>query len=199
MPVGLKAPEKLLPIKGIKIGVSESNIRYSDRNDMVLMQLAGETNTAAVYTKNKYCAAPVLLCKQHQELQAPQSLLINSGNANAGTGSQGMKNAQQSCVMVANALGCDSQSVLPFSTGVIGEQLPMDAVQKGITLASANLLEDNWEAAASAIMTTDTLPKAVSQQVEIDGQLVTITGISKGSGMICPNMATMLATKALTE
>ena len=193
MPVGLNAPSSLLPVAGIKIGVAESNIRYQGRNDMVLMVLGNRATTAAVYTKNRYCAAPVSLCKEHAGAQAPQALLINSGNANAGTGSLGMTNAKLSCDMVAQAIDCNAQGVLPFSTGVIGEQLPMDAVQKGIRLAAENLIEDNWLAAASAIMTTDTLPKAVSSQVEIDGKLITITGITKGSGMICPNMATMLA------
>ena len=193
MPVGLKAPESLLPIAGLSIGVAESNIRYSGRNDLVLMSLCEGASTAAVYTKNRYCAAPVLLCKQHAATQAPQALLINAGNANAGTGTQGMLNAQQSCQMVSEAIACDTSGVLPFSTGVIGEQLPMDAVQKGIKLAAQNMSEDNWLAAANAIMTTDIVAKAISQQVEVDGQLITITGITKGSGMICPNMATMLA------
>lgn len=192
MPVGLFAPQTLLPIAGVRIGVAESNIRYQGRNDLVLMTLAQGSSVAAVYTKNRYCAAPVLLCKEHMALQSPSALLINAGNANAGTGQQGMVNAKQSCDIVAQAIGCESQSVLPFSTGVIGEQLPMDAVQKGIEIASQNLKSDNWLSAASAIMTTDTVAKAISEQVVIDGHTITITGISKGSGMICPNMATML-------
>lgn len=192
MPVGLKAPEQLLPIAGVSIGVAESNIRYSDRNDMVLMLLCEGASTAAVYTKNRYCAAPVILCKENAKVQAPQALLINAGNANAGTGTLGMQNAKLSCDMVAKAIDCNAAGVLPFSTGVIGEQLPMEAVQKGVNLASENMSEDNWLAAAHAIMTTDTVAKAVSEQVEIDGELITITGITKGSGMICPNMATML-------
>ena len=192
MPVGLKVPEKLLPVAGVNIGVAESNIRYAGRNDLVLMSLSEGTSTAAVYTKNRYCAAPVVLCKEHAEKQAPQALLINAGNANAGTGAVGMQNAKQSCEIVSQALGCNTEGVLPFSTGVIGEQLPMDAVQKGIELASENMSQDNWLAAANAIMTTDIVAKAVSKQVEINGKLITITGITKGSGMICPNMATML-------
>lgn len=192
MPVGLKAPTLLLPIAGIEIGVGQANVRYQDRDDLVVMKLAAGTTSAAVYTKNRYCAAPVTLCKEHTSQRAPQALLINSGNANAGTGSLGMQNAKLSCDLVAQAIGCETNGVLPFSTGVIGEQLPMDAMQKGIALAAENLKEDNWLAAASAIMTTDTLAKAVSQQVEIDGKTITITGMTKGSGMICPNMATML-------
>jgi len=193
MPVGLKAPSSLLAVPGIEIGVAESGIRYVDRDDLVVIKLASGTNTAAVYTKNKYCAAPVLLCKENQAIATPQALLINAGNANAGTGKQGLQNAKQSCQLIADAIDCDASEVLPFSTGVIGEQLPMDAIQKGIHLAASNLKEDNWLAAASAILTTDTLPKAVSEQIEIDGKIITITGITKGSGMICPNMATMLA------
>ena len=193
MPVGLNAPSQLMPIPGIKIGVAESNIRYQDRDDLVVMTLSEGTKTAAVYTKNRYCAAPVTLCKEHAQACSPQALLINSGNANAGTGALGMQNAKQSCELVAQAVSCDANGVLPFSTGVIGEQLPMDAIRKGIELASQNLKSDNWSAAASAIMTTDTLAKGVSEQVEIDGNVITITGITKGSGMICPNMATMLA------
>jgi len=192
MPVALTAPQTLLPVAGIKLGVAESNIRYQGRNDLVLMTLAEGTTTAAVYTQNYYCAAPVLLCKEHMSQQAPKALLINAGNANAGTGTQGMQNAKQSCDMVAQAIACNAQQVLPFSTGVIGEQLPMDAVAKGVELASQNLKNDNWMAAASAIMTTDIVAKGVSEQIEIDGKTITITGITKGSGMICPNMATML-------
>lgn len=202
MPVGLKAPENLLPVSGVKIGVAESNIRYAGRNDLVLMSLSEGTSVAAVYTKNRYCAAPVILCKEHAQKQSPQALLINAGNANAGTGALGIQNAKQSCEMVSQAIGCNATGVLPYSTGVIGEQLPMDAVQKGIELASKNMSEDNWLTAANAIMTTDIVAKAISKQVKVDGKLITITGITKGSGMICPNMATMLgyvATDAAIE
>jgi len=202
MPVGLNAPKKLLPVSGVSIGVAESNIRYAGRNDLVLMSLSEGTSTAAVYTKNLYCAAPVTLCKEHAQKKSPQALLINAGNANAGTGALGMENAKQSCEMVSQAIGCNSLEVLPFSTGVIGEQLSMEAMRKGIDLASKNMSEDNWLLAANAIMTTDIVAKAVSKQVEVDGKLITITGITKGSGMICPNMATMLgyvATDAMVD
>ena len=192
MPIGLNAPENLLPISGVSIGVAESNIRYTGRSDLVLMSLSEGTSTAAVYTKNRYCAAPVTLCKEHAQKKSPKALLINAGNANAGTGALGMQNAKQSCEMVSRAIGCNVDEVLPFSTGVIGEQLPMDAVQKGVDLASANMSEDNWLLAANAVMTTDIVAKAVSKQVEINGKLISITGMTKGSGMICPNMATML-------
>ena len=192
MPVGLKQPDELLPISGVNIGVAESNVRYKGRDDLVVMALCESASSAAVYTKNRYCAAPVIVCKEHAQLQSPQALLINAGNANAGTGELGMTNAKLSCQMVSEALGCDQLGVLPFSTGVIGEQLPMQAIKKGVDLAVSNMSEGNWLAAAKAIMTTDTVAKAISKQVELDGQTITITGITKGSGMICPNMATML-------
>ena len=139
MPVGLKQPDQLLPISGVNIGVAESNVRYKGRDDLVVMALCESASTAAVYTKNRYCAAPVIVCKEHAQLQSPQALLINAGNANAGTGELGMRNAKLSCQMVSEALGCDQLCVLPFSTGVIGEQLPMEAIKKGVELAVSNI------------------------------------------------------------
>ena len=193
MPVGLSPPVNLLPVKGVQLGTAAAGIRYADRDDLLLIRLAEGSRCATVYTKNRYCAAPVTLCKEHQASSIPQSLLINAGNANAGTGSQGMENAKLSCQMVADNLSLKASQVLPFSTGVIGEQLPMDAFERGIPQAVKALHEDNWLAAANAIITTDIVAKGVSKQFEIDGKQITITGISKGSGMICPNMATMLA------
>ncbi|MCL4149802.1 UNVERIFIED_CONTAM: hypothetical protein GTU68_044560 [Idotea baltica] len=160
---------------------------------MVLFKLAEGTNTAAVFTKNKYCAAPVIVARQHLSKTPPRALLINAGNANAGTGQIGLDNARQSCQATAKVFGLEAEQVLPFSTGVIGEQLPMDKVLNGINTASTSLSKNNWLTAAAAIMTTDTLAKGVSECVRIGNQEVTITGIAKGSGMICPDMATLLS------
>jgi len=195
MPVNLIVPSEsnILPVKGVKLGVAAAQIAYKDRDDVLIMSFDDGSITSAVFTKNIFCAAPVTLCKDHLAETQPLALLINSGNANAVTGTQGMDNALRSCDLVAQQLGVSLNKVLPFSTGVIGEQLPMDAIERGVSLASADLKEDNWLAAAKAIMTTDVLPKIVSKQVEIDGTLITVTGIAKGSGMICPDMATMLS------
>ena len=193
MAVGLKSPEGLLAIEGIEIATVEANLRYQDRDDLVLFSLAEGSNTAAVFTKNKYCAAPVVIARQHLAKTKPRALLINAGNANAGTGQLGLENTLQSCQATAQALGFEAEQVLPFSTGVIGEQLPMDKLLKGISQVSKNLSSSHWLEAASAIMTTDTLAKGVSESVLIDDKPVTITGIAKGSGMICPNMATLLS------
>jgi len=193
MAVGLTEPENLLAIDGVRLATVAAGVRYPNRDDMVLMELAEGSTVAAVFTLNKYCAAPVIVAKKHMLETPARALLINSGNANAGTGQQGLDNAKRSCVVLAESLGLSPQQVLPFSTGVIGEQLPMGRVVDGANELVNNLSEDNWLPAAKAIMTTDTLPKAVSQQIEIEGQSITITGIAKGSGMICPNMATMLS------
>ena len=163
------------------------------------MFLFDETATcAATFTQNTFCAAPVTLAKKHLSLrhtsqQHPRALLINSGNANAGTGEQGLQNAELSCRWLAESLDISAEQVLPFSTGVIGEQLPMSVLQKGITQVAEGLAEDNWLSAAKGIMTTDTIAKAISKKITLDGQEITLSGIAKGSGMICPNMATMLA------
>ena len=152
-----------------------------------------EAVCAASFTRNAFCAAPVVLSRKHLATQSPRYFLINTGNANAGTGDQGYQDALESCAVVAEATGVSVESVLPFSTGVIGEYLPMDALKKGIPLALNNLREDAWVEAASGIMTTDTIPKGVSECIEINGSRVVLTGIVKGAGMIRPNMATMLA------
>ncbi len=193
MAVNLSEPAELFDVTGVSLGTAAAHIRYADREDVLLMRFADGSLSSAVFTKNAFCAAPVHIAKEHLSITAPKALLINSGNANAVTGKQGMQAAKESCQWVADTLGVQENEVLPFSTGVIGEQLPMDAIKKGIELSAQDLSEANWLAAAKAIMTTDTLPKAVSKRIEIDGQIVTATGIAKGSGMICPNMATMLA------
>jgi len=195
MAVNLSAPEHrgLLPIAGIKLGVASAGIKTVGREDLVLIQLAQGTVTSAVYTQNAFCAAPVTLAKQHQAETSPQYLLINSGNANAGTGQQGLQAAQTSCQAVADVAATTADTVLPFSTGVIGQQLPVDKISQALPAAYQNLKQDNWFDAAHAIMTTDTIAKAVSKQVELDGKTMTITGMAKGSGMIRPDMATMLA------
>jgi glutamate N-acetyltransferase/amino-acid N-acetyltransferase len=193
MPVNLPPPENLLPIKGIRLAAVAAGIRYKNRNDLVVLELAEGTTTAAVFTKNAFCAAPVHVCRDHLQKIAPRYLLINSGNANAGTGEQGMQNAMQTCQLLADTFACNADEVLPFSTGVIGEQLPIQPFADALPNVSSLLSADNWLQAAEGIMTTDTLPKAITKQIDIDGQTVTITGISKGSGMIKPDMATMLA------
>jgi len=185
----------LKPIPGIKLGTTCANIKYSNRKDLVLIELSNTTNTAAVFTKNQFCAAPVYVSKQHLQETKPRYLLINTGNANAGTGEQGMADSKQTCTAVAKSAKCDANEVLVFSTGVIGENLAMDKIQAGIPQAYSNLSESSqsWSDAAHGIMTTDTVAKGHSTQLTIDGKTVTITGIAKGSGMIRPDMATMLA------
>jgi len=195
MPVNLIVPDSsdILPVKGVKLGVAAAEISYKNRDDVLIMSFEKGAVTSAVFTKNVFCAAPVTLCKDHLAETQPLALLINSGNANAVTGQKGMENALRSCELVAAKLEISSEQVLPFSTGVIGEQLPMNAIEKGVSLAVSDLKEANWLAAAKAIMTTDVLPKIASKQIEFEGAMITVTGIAKGSGMICPDMATMLS------
>lgn len=195
MPVKLSAPlaQDLLPVRGVQLGIAKAGIRKPDRKDMLVMKLAEGTRVAGVFTKNRFCAAPVTLCKEHLSQQTEiRALLVNTGNANAGTGESGMQNARTTCAELATLLGCSAAQVLPFSTGVILEPLPMDRLLAGLPDCVANLDEDRWLDAAQAIMTTDIVAKGVSRQIMIGGKTVTITGISKGSGMIHPNMATML-------
>jgi len=193
MAVGLEEPGKLHPVQGVQLATAASEMRYQGRDDLLLISLNEGSNVAAVFTQNKCCAAPVTLAKAHMAASPTRGLLVNSGNANAVTGELGMQNAIQSCAELAAAAGFNTEQVLPFSTGVIGEQLDMVAMSRGISQLNEQLAGDNWLAAAKAIMTTDTVTKAASRQIELNGDLVTITGIAKGSGMICPNMATMLA------
>lgn len=195
MPVNLLPPiaSELLAIDGIEIGTASAGIKTIDRTDLVLFKLAEGTVTSAVYTQNSFCAAPVTIAKQHQLEAAPQFLLINSGNANAGTGEKGMQAAQACCQSIADLAAVKATNVLPFSTGVIGQQLPVDKMIEALPKTYENLAADNWFNAAHGIMTTDTIAKAVSKQIKIDGQTITVTGIAKGSGMIRPDMATMLS------
>jgi len=194
MPVNISPllPEQLLLVDGITLGIAEAGIKKPNRKDLLVMRLAEGTKAAGVFTQNRFCAAPVIVAKQHLAQSSIRALVVNTGNANAGTGEAGIQHAQATCTELANLLGCAAQQVLPFSTGVIMEPLPIDRIIKGLPAAVANCKADNWFAAAQAIMTTDIVPKAASRQVQIDGKTVTVTGISKGSGMICPNMATML-------
>lgn len=192
MAVGLKEPEQLLPIRGIRISAIAAGIKKSGAVDLVLFELAQSSKCAAVFTRNLFCAAPVTLAKQHLSKNAPRYLLINSGNANAGTGHQGLDDANQCCQMVAKHTQCQASEVLPFSTGVIGQNLPMDKFRMAVPEAISQLQADAWMKAGRGIMTTDTLMKGISRQFELDGKLVTVTGIAKGSGMIRPDMATML-------
>lgn len=182
----------LHPVAGFYLGASAAKIKKSGATDLVIMELAEGSLTAATFTQNAFCAAPVTLAKEHLKSAAPRALIINSGNANAGTGQQGMLDAVTSCEWVAKELGCEVNQVLPFSTGVIGENLPMEKLHAGIPAAMANMSVSGWNEACKGIMTTDLVPKTISKVVDIDGHSVTITGISKGSGMIHPNMATML-------
>lgn len=193
MAVNLKEPSDLLPIAGMRLGTVCAGIRQQQRDDLLLMELQAGSSVAAVFTRNAFCAAPVVVSRHHLAATPPRALLVNSGNANAGTGDAGISAAQQSCRAVAGLLGCEAQQVLPFSTGVIGEPLPLEKITNALPQAVENLSVDHWQEAARAIMTTDTLAKGVSRQVEIAGHPISVTGIAKGSGMIRPDMATMLA------
>ncbi len=195
MPVNLTAPaaNTLLPVSGVKLGFAEAHIRKPNRKDVLVITLAEGSHVAGVFTLNQFCAAPVLLCKTHLASDQPISaLLVNTGCANAGTGEDGLRRAHLTCAALGELLNIEASQVLPFSTGVILEPLPEDKVIVGLPAAIVNLKEDNWLNAAEAIMTTDIVAKGASRQLQLSGKIVTITGISKGSGMIHPNMATML-------
>jgi glutamate N-acetyltransferase/amino-acid N-acetyltransferase len=183
----------LKPVRGIRLGTVAAGIRKKERRDLVLIECIEGTQAAAVFTRNRFCAAPVVVAREHLSRSAPRALLINTGFANAGTGERGLHDARASCEAVARARSIAPEAVLPFSTGVIGESLPMDRLIAGLPGAVAALTADGWNDAAWGIMTTDTVPKGVSRMAEIAGAAITVTGIAKGSGMICPNMATMLA------
>ena len=192
----MEITDKILPVAGIKLSSASAGIKKNGADDLVVFVFDETAKCAATFTQNAFCAAPVTLAKKHLALHSStqlRALLINSGNANAGTGETGMKNAVQSCQWLADELQCSAEQVLPFSTGVIGEQLPMSVIRPGITQAVKKLSEDSWLSAANGIMTTDTVAKTVSKIISLGGRQVTISGIAKGSGMICPNMATMLA------
>jgi glutamate N-acetyltransferase/amino-acid N-acetyltransferase len=185
--------ERALPVAGIRLGSVAAGIRYEGRKDLVLIELAPGSTCSAVFTTNAFCAAPVIVAREHLAAGEPRYLLINSGNANAGTGESGLRAARETCKSLAAAAGCAMNQVLPFSTGVIGMDLPTNRFATAAPSVLDALDEEGWEDAARAIMTTDTVPKLCSRQIEIDGKAVTITGMSKGSGMIRPDMATMLA------
>ncbi|MEB3768110.1 bifunctional glutamate N-acetyltransferase/amino-acid acetyltransferase ArgJ [Acinetobacter sp. MD2] len=193
MAVGDVSMPHMHVVKGVKIGSTEAHIRYPNRRDLVVFEFSAETKVAGVFTQNAFCAAPVQVSKAHLLETDPRYLLINTGNANAGTGALGLSNAKQSCQALAEITGVSTAHILPFSTGVIGEQLPMPRLLAGLAPAVANLNETHWDAAAKGIMTTDTTPKGASEQFELGGITYTMTGISKGAGMIRPNMATMLS------
>ena len=195
MPVNLAAPDpnSLHSVKGLKLGIAMAGVRKANRRDLTVVTLPAGSSAAGVFTTNRFCAAPVQLCRKHLAGgKGIRALVINTGNANAGTGEDGLARAASTCRSLASLLELAPEQVLPFSTGVIMETLPVDRIIAGLPAALADLKEANWAVAAEAIMTTDTLPKAASRQVQIAGKTVTVTGIAKGAGMIRPNMATML-------
>jgi glutamate N-acetyltransferase/amino-acid N-acetyltransferase len=195
MPVNLSSPQAadLHAVPGVRIGVAEAGVRKADRKDLTVFLLDEGTSVAGVFTQNRFCAAPVQVCREHLAAgQGIRAMVVNTGNANAGTGADGLARARATCVALAGRLGLAPQQVLPFSTGVIMEPLPVERIEAGLPAALADAQPGHWARAAEGIMTTDTLPKAYSTQVAIGGATVRITGISKGAGMIRPNMATML-------
>ncbi|MGV0949535.1 MAG: bifunctional glutamate N-acetyltransferase/amino-acid acetyltransferase ArgJ [Azonexus sp.] len=195
MPVNYATPaaDQLFPVAGVRLGTAEAEIRKKNRRDLTLVTLDAGCTVAGVFTQNRFCAAPVQLCRDHLASgKGIRALVINTGIANAGTGEPGMLAARETCDAVGKLLGIGAEQVLPFSTGVILEPLPVDRLKAGLPAAQADLDVDNWHAAAHAIMTTDTVAKAASRTVAVNGKKVTISGISKGAGMIRPNMATML-------
>ncbi|PUA99070.1 glutamate N-acetyltransferase [Acidovorax sp. 107] len=195
MPVNLVAPvaADLHPIAGVRIGVAEAGVRKAHRKDLTVFLLDEGASVAGVFTQNRFCAAPVQISREHLGSgQSIRAMVINTGNANAGTGADGLARARSTCIALARQLSVAPEQILPFSTGVIMEPLPNDRIEAGLPAAIADAQPDHWARAAEGIMTTDTLPKAFSAQVQIGGATVSITGISKGAGMIRPNMATML-------
>ena len=193
MAVGADFFPEMTAISGVRIGTTCAGIKKTDRKDLVLFELSEQCRTAAVFTRNAFCAAPVTVAKQHLIEITPRFLLVNTGNANAGTGKQGMRDALACCQGVAGNTGTLTAQTLPFSTGVIGEQLPVHTIIDAIPAAYDALTENGWADAAEGIMTTDSRPKGASVSFDYKGASINVTGISKGSGMICPNMATMLA------
>jgi glutamate N-acetyltransferase/amino-acid N-acetyltransferase len=194
MAVNLSAPraDALHPVPGVRIGVAEAGIRKANRKDLTVVLLEDGAAVGGVFTQNRFCAAPVQVCREHLLAGDIRAIVINTGNANAGTGEEGLARARATCVAAAKLLNVRPDQVLPFSTGVIMEQLPVERIAAGLPAAIADAQPAHWLRAAEGIMTTDTLPKAFSRQVQVEGATVTITGISKGAGMIRPNMATML-------
>ncbi len=196
MSVALNPPDpvSLLPVPGIRLGVACAGIKRPGRRDLLVMSIAEGAEVVAVFTQNRFCAAPVTVAREHLQAESGvRALLVNTGNANAGTGEEGLARARATCSALADLLGVSALQVLPFSTGVILEPLPHERIISALPAALADLRPDNWAAAAEAIMTTDTVPKAACTQVDLGGVTCTVTGIAKGSGMIHPNLATMLA------
>jgi len=193
MAVGKDYFPEMHPVPGFKLGTTSAGIKTSGRNDLVVMEIAAGSTVAGVFTKNAFCAAPVQLTKAHMDVAASRYFVTNTGNANAGTGEQGRADAKTACDAAAKIAGVVTEAVLPFSTGVIGEPLPVEKVVAALPAAHSALSESGWTDAATGILTTDTRPKGASVQLKLAGQTVTITGITKGSGMIKPNMATMLS------
>ena len=188
------SPDQLLPVAGVKLGTVAAKIKKWQRDDLLLAVFDPGTVAAGVFTQNRFCAAPVIVCRRHLEGDARiRAIVVNAGNANAGTGDAGIAAADATCAAVASMLGCARREVLPFSTGVIMEPLPVDKIVAALPAACDALAPDHWFAAVSAIMTTDTVPKGASRRITIDGVPVTVTGVAKGSGMIHPDMATMLS------
>lgn len=194
MAVNLPPPEaeSLLPVGGVRLGAAQAGIKKPQRYDLLLIELAPGSEVAAVFTRNRFCAAPVIVAREHLAKGGIRALVVNTGNANAGTGSEGIRRARETCAAVARLLGCAPEQVLPFSTGVIMEPLPLERLIAGLPRCVASLRPDGWLLAAQAIMTTDTVPKACSERLDIAGMPVTVTAIAKGAGMIHPNMATLL-------
>ncbi|WP_418117682.1 bifunctional glutamate N-acetyltransferase/amino-acid acetyltransferase ArgJ [Variovorax sp. 350MFTsu5.1] len=195
MPVNLSAPDPaaLFAVPGVRIGVAEAGVRKANRKDLTVVLIDEGSAVGGVFTQNRFCAAPVQVCREHLAANhGIRAMVINTGNANAGTGEDGLMRTRSTCIALARKLEISPEQILPFSTGVIMEPLPVDRIEAGLPAALADAREDNWARAAEGIMTTDTIPKAFSQRVQVGGATVTITGISKGAGMIRPNMATML-------
>ncbi|MBS0001586.1 MAG: bifunctional glutamate N-acetyltransferase/amino-acid acetyltransferase ArgJ [Thioalkalivibrio sp.] len=193
MAVALQAPGRLAPVRGIRLAACAAGIRYRGRDDLVLIDAGRDAAVAALFTRNAFCAAPVHIAREHLAAGRPRWLLINAGNANAGTGTAGLAASRKTCADLGRILDAPAQSVLPFSTGVIGEPLPVEPIAAALPALAEGLEADGWLAAARAIMTTDTVPKGASRTIALSGGTVTVTGIAKGSGMIHPDMATMLA------
>jgi len=195
MPVNYKppAPDELLPVPGVSLGTTAAGIKNWSRDDLLLVRLAPGARAAGVFTRNRFCAAPVTVCREHlARSESIGALVVNAGNANAGTGERGLADARAICATAADLVGCKAEAVLPFSTGVIMEPLPLDRILGALRACRDALTETGWYAAVRAIMTTDTVPKGASRRILVDGASVTVTGIAKGAGMIAPNMATLL-------
>ncbi|MBN1378455.1 MAG: bifunctional glutamate N-acetyltransferase/amino-acid acetyltransferase ArgJ [Gammaproteobacteria bacterium] len=193
MSVGLKQPEKINPVAGVKLSATHAGLRKTNAADLLLIELAAGSRVAVTLTKNLFCAAPIIVVQEHIKCNPPRYLIINAGNANAGTGNKGLLDAKECCRYLSESTGVQEREILPFSTGVIGKPLDVKKIKVAIPALLQALEADAWLKAARAIMTTDTLPKAISRSVRTGDTVITITGIAKGAGMICPNMATMLS------